>query len=179
VCNPSGAEALSRGDFVLAVRAVGAAQASGAVPPRDALLSGAVAPAAAHFEGHAGPSYAVSAADQAKYDSIFATTDGDGDGFVSGAEAVALFSKSGLDKATLKAIWTLADADRDARLDHGEFSVAMHLVVSVSKRGLPLPPALPTELLGGAIDLAAARSVAANAHAEVAEALAATVAAVP
>lgn len=46
------------------------------------------------------------------------------------------------------AVWTLSDRDGDGRLSHAEFSVAMHLVVGVSKRGMPLPThALPAELV--------------------------------
>ena len=44
----------------------------------------------------------------------------------------------------------MSDLDKDNRLNHAEFSVAMHLVVSVSKRNLPLPAQLPAELLPGA-----------------------------
>jgi len=104
------------------------------------------------FDGVPAPSpgggtFSISQEDQEKYNRIFASTDMDGDGYVTGSEAVALFTKSGLDKGTLKAIWSMSDIDKDNRLDHAEFSVAMHLVVSLSKRGKTLPPTLPPELL--------------------------------
>ena len=173
LANTRGGTALNRSEFSLALRAVGAAQA-GAVPSLELLMSSvgaplpaplfegiaafvaapasssvATAPAAGSRHG-AGASYAIGAADQAKYDAIFSTTDADRDGFISGGEAVALFLKSGLEKSVLKAIWTLSDLDRDQRLDHLEFCVAMHLVVSLSKRGMALPAELPRELVPSA-----------------------------
>lgn len=47
----------------------------------------------------------------------------------------------------LKEIWILSDIDQDGNLDFPEFCVAMHLVVGVSKRGLSVPPTLPTALI--------------------------------
>ncbi|KAG5177084.1 hypothetical protein JKP88DRAFT_282178 [Tribonema minus] len=45
-------------------------------------------------------------------------------------------------------VWDMADSDRDARLSRTEFAVAMHLIVCISKKGLPPrapgpPPAVP------------------------------------
>ncbi|KAJ8574949.1 hypothetical protein ON010_g4266 [Phytophthora cinnamomi] len=59
--------------------------------------------------------------------------DTDRDGFLMGPEAVALFQMSGLDR-------------NDSKLSLQEFYVAMHLIVCVSKRGLPMPQTLPREL---------------------------------
>ncbi len=84
--------------------------------------------------------------------------------FIQGAEAVAIFSQSGLDMQILRGIWTLADEDKDSKLSKLEFQVAFHLIVCIryheyfilmiirlkscnrSKRGLPLPPGLPSPL---------------------------------
>lgn len=46
----------------------------------------------------------------------------------------------------MREIWNLADRSQDGRLNADEFSVAMHLIVCISKRGLPLPASLPIEL---------------------------------
>jgi Cytoskeletal-regulatory complex EF hand len=92
-------------------------------------------------------SYAINAQDRAKYDAIFAQQDTNHDGFVESVDAVGLFNKSGLDKASLKQVWTLADVDRDSRLSLEEFVIAFHLIVCATKRGLPVPEMLPPELL--------------------------------
>ena len=54
-----------------------------------------------------------------------------------------LFRKSGLSIDVLKQIWLLADKDTDGSLTSKEFCVAWHLIVCVSKKGLPLPKYLP------------------------------------
>lgn len=49
--------------------------------------------------------WVVSPADKAKYDELFAKTDGDMDGLVSGPEVRDIFLKTGLPSATLARIW--------------------------------------------------------------------------
>jgi Cytoskeletal-regulatory complex EF hand len=63
-----------------------------------------------------------------------------------GKEAVQLFSKSGLGQALLRDIWNIADQPVDNRLDKLEFAIAMHLIVCVSKKNLPMPKVLPISL---------------------------------
>ncbi|KAG3053781.1 hypothetical protein PC128_g2938 [Phytophthora cactorum] len=91
-------------------------------------------------------SYALTADEKSKYDIVFQQYDTDHDGFLMGAEAVALFQMSGLDRNLLRDIWSMADVTQDSKLSVQEFYVAMHLIVCVSKRGLPMPPTLPREL---------------------------------
>eukprot|EP00752_Nemacystus_decipiens_P003346 g3095.t1 len=92
--------------------------------------------------------YAMSGEERAKYESIFPMYDSDRDGFVTGVEAVELFSKSRLPREQLRQIWQLADADGDSRLSRAEFCVGMHLIVCVSKKGLPCPATRPPSLFG-------------------------------
>lgn len=47
----------------------------------------------------------------------------------------------------LRQIWELSDADGDSKLSLAEFCVGMHLIVCASKKGLPIPAALPRSLL--------------------------------
>mmetsp|Transcript_25196 Transcript_25196/g.38075 ORF Transcript_25196/g.38075 Transcript_25196/m.38075 type:complete len:985 (-) Transcript_25196:86-3040(-) len=70
------------------------------------------------------------------------------DGYIYGKEAVELFSKSGVPIDQLKQIWNMVDFPVDNRLDRLEFGLAMHLIVCVSKKGLPLPASLPLSLKG-------------------------------
>jgi hypothetical protein len=90
--------------------------------------------------------YAIAPEDVVRYDGLFASYDKDGDGYIQGAEAVAIFSQSGLDVNVLRTIWALADDDKDSRLTREEFAVAFHLILCIGKKGLPLPPGLPAPL---------------------------------
>ncbi len=83
--------------------------------------------------------------EQARYEGIFPNYTGP-DGFVHGKEAVDLFSKSNIPKDQLGAIWNLVDSPVDNKLDKLEFAMAMHLIVCVSKKNLPLPSSLPISL---------------------------------
>ncbi len=67
-----------------------------------------------------------------------------------------MLAKSGLSKADLGRLWTLADADRDGKLSRPEFAVAMHLAASAAgKAALPLPEVLPPCLAAAAAAAAA------------------------
>ncbi|CAM9141989.1 unnamed protein product [Choristocarpus tenellus] len=90
--------------------------------------------------------YGMSSQEKSKYEMLFPTFDTDGDGFVTGQEAAALFSKSRLPRQQLRHVWELTDADKDNKLSLEEFCVGMHLIVCVSKKGLPMPSTLPPSL---------------------------------
>ena len=90
--------------------------------------------------------YAMFPHEQTRYDALFPNYERLNDGYVYGAEAVTLFSRSGLSKDILREIWNLADNPVDNRLDRVEFAIAMHLIVCVSKKNLEVPPGLPLSL---------------------------------
>ena len=54
--------------------------------------------------------------------------------------------KKGMDRESLRAIWGMSDDPIDNKLDSIEFSIAMHLIVCVTKKGLAMPPSLPPSL---------------------------------
>lgn len=89
--------------------------------------------------------YTLTPSELARYESLFPEYARE-DGFMHGKEAVELFSKSGLNHGQLRDIWNLVDQPVDNRLDKLEFAIAMHLIVCVSKKNLPLPKALPISL---------------------------------
>ena len=60
--------------------------------------------------------------------------------------AVELLGKSGLDHEFLKSIWAIVDNPVNNKLDSIEFVIAMHLIICVTKKGLPKPPSLPSSL---------------------------------
>ncbi|KAL7579002.1 hypothetical protein ACA910_019046 [Epithemia clementina (nom. ined.)] len=90
--------------------------------------------------------YFMGPSDFSRYESIFQEY-GKEDGYVYGGEAVALFSKSGMPQQALAAIWNMVDHPVDNRLDKVEFAIAMHLIVCVSKKNMPMPPSLPNSLV--------------------------------
>jgi Cytoskeletal-regulatory complex EF hand len=89
--------------------------------------------------------YSLTPQEQARYEQLFPDYAKDAQ-YMYGPEAVALFSKSGLPQTHLGQIWNLVDVPVDNRLDRLEFSMAMHLIVCVSKKNLPLPQALPLSM---------------------------------
>ena len=88
--------------------------------------------------------YVMPPNEQSRYAALFPQYENDG--HVYGAEAVALFSKSGLSKEVLRDIWNIVDNPVDNRLSILEFCIAMHLIVCVSKKNLPMPSVLPPSL---------------------------------
>lgn len=92
--------------------------------------------------------YTLTPAELLRYEQMFPEYCSPNDShYMYGPEAVALFQKSGLPREALSRIWTLVDTDPvDNRLDPMEFALAMHLIVCVSKKNLPLPTALPPSM---------------------------------
>jgi hypothetical protein len=93
----------------------------------------------------------VSADDKARYESLFASLDSDKDGFLSGMEAATFLAKSQAGKDDLKAIWVLSDQDKDGSLSLPEFSIAMHLVMLLTKLGKKVPDKVPASLLSSVL----------------------------
>jgi hypothetical protein len=60
--------------------------------------------------------YAMTPSERERYDTLFPAYSTNNDGFIYGSEAVALFSKSGLDRQALRQIWNLSDEPVDNRL---------------------------------------------------------------
>lgn len=75
-------------------------------------------------------------------DSLYATwfadlTGGDPEGSLSGSDAVAFFSRSGLPRSVLAKVWTLSDTARAGVLDVRGFNKAMALI-GLAQRGHPV-----------------------------------------
>uniref|UniRef100_A0A3Q0RKA4 Intersectin 2b n=1 Tax=Amphilophus citrinellus TaxID=61819 RepID=A0A3Q0RKA4_AMPCI len=63
-------------------------------------------------------------------------------GYVTGEQAKKFFLQSGLPESVLAEIWTLADMNKDGKMDRLEFSIAMKLI-KLKLQGTPLPLSLP------------------------------------
>ncbi|KAL9231793.1 hypothetical protein vseg_006967 [Gypsophila vaccaria] len=84
------------------------------------------------------------------FDAYFRRADLDGDGKISGAEAVAFFQGANLSKRVLAQIWNYADQSRTGSLARAEFYNALKLVtVAQSKRELT-PDIVKAALFGPA-----------------------------
>ncbi|KEF54522.1 uncharacterized protein A1O9_09689 [Exophiala aquamarina CBS 119918] len=97
-----------------------------------------------------GESWLVSPADKARFDSIFATIDRQGRGFITGEQAVEFFGNARLPEEVLAQIWDLADMNSEGQLNKDEFAVAMYLIRqqrgTKDGRGV-LPNTLPLALI--------------------------------
>ncbi|XP_075879013.1 epidermal growth factor receptor substrate 15 isoform X2 [Nelusetta ayraudi] len=91
--------------------------------------------------------WVVSPADKAKYDEVFAKTDGDMDGLVSGPEVRDIFLKTGLPSATLARIWELCDIGDIGKLTREQFALALHLINQKLSKGLDPPQSLSPEMI--------------------------------
>ncbi|KAF0687113.1 Aste57867_21084 [Aphanomyces stellatus] len=148
------ASQLLPGDFYVAMRLIAMAQQGQPVALQRFYELAAAPFALAQLEGVPPPpsamppqaTYAITSDEKTKYQGIFAQYDTDHDGFLNGPDAAALFQMSGMDRNDLRTVWTLADRTSDGRLDMTEFYVAMHLIVCVTKRNLPLPSSIPPDM---------------------------------
>ena len=100
----------------------------------------------AGLQGNANIPWAVTKDEKTAYDNIFRAWDGMNQGYLTGQTCIEVFGQSGLVKAVLEQIWTLADPHNRGRLDKDEFSVAMHLIYR-KLNGYDVPPRLPPELV--------------------------------
>ncbi|KAM9480369.1 epidermal growth factor receptor substrate 15 isoform 1-T1 [Salvelinus alpinus] len=108
--------------------------------------------------------WAVSPPDKAKYDEVFAKTDLDMDGLVSGPEVRDIFLKTGLPSATLARIWELCDIGDIGKLTREQFSLALHLINQKLTMGVDPPQNLCPEMIppSDRLSVAAKQSNAAN-----------------
>ncbi|XP_063737291.1 intersectin-2b isoform X2 [Eleginops maclovinus] len=89
-----------------------------------------------------GPSvWAISPEERLKHDQKFDTLS-PSMGFVSGEQARKFLLQSGLPASVLAQIWSLADMNKDGKMDRLEFSIAMKLI-KLKLQGTLLPSALP------------------------------------
>lgn len=100
----------------------------------------------AGLSGNAKIPWAITKGEKKIYDDTFKAWDGLGKGYISGPQAIEIFSQTGLPKTDLERVWTLADSADRGRLNLDEFAVAMHLIYR-KLHGYPVPNQLPPELI--------------------------------
>lgn len=82
------------------------------------------------------------------YEDWFSFADSDGDGRVTGNDAIKFFSMSNLPRQDLKQVWAIADSKRQGFLGFKEFVASMQLV-SLAQGG----HAISNDMLHGEVDL--------------------------
>lgn len=90
--------------------------------------------------------WAITKQEKQVYDNLFQAWDTGKKGYVDSNVALNVFTKSGLSRQDLEAIWTLADTDDAGKLNKNQFAVAMHLIYR-RLNGLEIPLRLPPELI--------------------------------
>ncbi|UPK89354.1 hypothetical protein LCI18_000289 [Fusarium solani-melongenae] len=91
--------------------------------------------------------WAVTPADKARFDQLYADLDKTNKGFITGEEAVTFFSQSNLPEDSLAQIWDLADTNSQGQLSRDQFAVAMYLIRQQRTGRGPLPTTLPANLV--------------------------------
>lgn len=90
--------------------------------------------------------WVVTPADRVRYDKIFATSDADKDGLVSGGEIKDVFLQSGIPQMCLAQIWALCDTNQSGKLTSEQFALAMWFVER-KKSGIEPPSALAPNMV--------------------------------
>ncbi|KAG0037382.1 hypothetical protein BGZ82_002624 [Podila clonocystis] len=79
------------------------------------------------------------------YGRLWAAADKDNSGFITGADAVPFFAKSGLPPQVLGQIWVLADTDNKGVLGQQGFSIAIKLIAHAQSGKTPSPALINTD----------------------------------
>lgn len=90
--------------------------------------------------------WVVTPADRTRFDGIFAKSDLDKDGLVSGLEIKGVFMQSGIPQMCLAQIWALCDTNQSGKLTAEQFALAMWLVER-KKNGYEPPNVLAPNMI--------------------------------
>lgn len=90
--------------------------------------------------------WVITPADRARSDLIFAQSDLDKDGLVSGSEIKGVFMQSGIPQMCLAQIWALCDTNQSGKLTSEQFALAMWLVER-KKNGIEPPNVLAPNMI--------------------------------
>lgn len=90
--------------------------------------------------------WVVTPVDRIRFDGIFARSDLDHDGLVSGAEIKDIFIQSGIPQMCLAQIWALCDTNQSGKLTSEQFALAMWLVERKQK-GIEPPIVLEPDMI--------------------------------
>ncbi|KAH7156998.1 hypothetical protein EDB81DRAFT_409380 [Dactylonectria macrodidyma] len=119
-------------------------------PPMSPQGTGAspLAPPTMSPQATGASDWAVTPADKARFDQIYADLDKGNKGYITGEEAVPFLSQSNLPEDTLAQIWDLSDINSQGQLNRDQFAVAMYLIRQQrGGRSVPLPSTLPLNLV--------------------------------
>lgn len=90
--------------------------------------------------------WVVTPADRIRSDAIFAKSDLDKDGLVSGLEIKGVFMQSGIPQMCLAQIWALCDTNQSGKLTSEQFALAIWLVER-KKNGIEPPNVLAPNMI--------------------------------
>lgn len=90
--------------------------------------------------------WVITPTDRTRFDGIFARSDLDKDGLVSGGEIKDIFIQSGIPQMCLAQIWALSDTNQSGKLTSEQFALAMWLVER-KQNGIDPPNALAPNMI--------------------------------
>lgn len=90
--------------------------------------------------------WVVTPSERIRYDGIFAASDADKDGLVSGLEVRDIFIKSGIPQMCLAQIWAMCDTHQSGKLTSEQFALAMWMVER-KKAGIDPPDVLAPNMV--------------------------------
>lgn len=90
--------------------------------------------------------WVITASERVRFDAIFARSDLDKDGLVSGNEIKDIFIQSGIPQMCLAQIWALCDTNQSGKLTSEQFALAMWLVER-KKNGIEPPNVLAPNMI--------------------------------
>ncbi|RHY33976.1 hypothetical protein DYB32_001256 [Aphanomyces invadans] len=101
-----------------------------------------------HIDGANSKDFVMAATDEYKYKTLFRdAVGGDVDGTITATAAMELFQKSGMPLSELQEIYRLVDSGMNTGLQVASFTIAMHLIVCKTRRGMAqIPTTIPMEL---------------------------------
>ncbi|ETV99917.1 hypothetical protein H310_07945 [Aphanomyces invadans] len=101
-----------------------------------------------HIDGANSKDFVMAATDEYKYKTLFRdAVGGDVDGTITATAAMELFQKSGMPLSELQEIYRLVDSGMNTGLQVATFTIAMHLIVCKTRRGMAqIPTTIPMEL---------------------------------
>lgn len=145
IATMTGESYLDRDRFFIAMRLISCAQQGKPVSADSISSNVAVDLPNFELEQRREDPWELNEEDKSKYVAMFNQLC-QGKGFLAGTECIAIFRRSELTMEDLAKIWTLSDPQDSGQLNSSQFTVAMHMIMTLKRRSMNVPDTLPLSL---------------------------------